>query len=355
MSSYPYVLYPALLLNFMSEQGETCDFNVGDRVQIKEQFLQVADKPNSQHLWKQLYKFIDGFVTIPAWTKVRHALVLLPGIILLLAVIKGFVILGIFGDYGWLVLIIFGLGGAILLWLVFHSQVGQVPNSHLTQKGQKFIQSTLPESFSHLQKKESLPLNDKNQKLHRLKQLKLKLYQKVRQPVGVSDAPVGASERKFKAVLEQHFCCLRVQTQLKFPVTINGKEYAYSTDFAIIFEEIGLSIDVEIDEPYDYKSKKPTHCVDQPNDMIRNQYFIEGNWIVIRFSEAQIVLYPDSCCKTIAKVIRSITGLKRFDKQFANIPNLKATPMWTYRQALRMRKARVREGYLSGRTHLNYS
>jgi very-short-patch-repair endonuclease len=333
MSSYPYVLYPALLLDFMAEQGEMCDFNVEDRVQIKEQSLKVADKPNSQHWWKQLYKLVGGFMTILVWTKVRHVLVLLPGIILLLGVIKGFLILGIFGDLGWLVLTTFGLGGGMLLWLIVHFQGSQPLDRNVNS----------PERLSNVQKKESLTLNSKSQKLHRLKQLKLRLSQKVRQSVGISDAPIGASERQFEAVLKQHFCYLRVQTQLKFPVIINGKEYVYSTDFAIIFNEIGLSIDVEIDEPYDYKSKKPTHCIDQPNDTIRNQYFIEGNWIVIRFSEAQIVLYPDSCCKTIAKVISSITGLKGFDKQFADIPNLKPTPMWTRRQALRMRKARVRE------------
>ncbi len=350
MSSYPYVLIPKLLLDFMAKQGDMSDFNLRDQVGFKEQSLEAVCEANLQLLWKRLYQLVGGLVTIPAWTTLCHVLVLLPGIILSLAAIKGFLILGVFGDFGWLMLTACGFGVMTLLWFIVHFQGSQSLDSNLEHKAKKSIHNPLPEHLSNVQKNSASPLNSNSQKLHRLKQLKVTLYQQVRQPVGKSDAPVGASERTFREVLEQHFYSLCVQTQLNFPVTINGKEYAYSTDFAIIFAEIGLSINVEVDEPYDYKSKQPTHCIDKSNDAIRNQYFIEGNWIVIRFSEAQVVLYPHSCCKTIAKVISRITGLKRFDKQFVDIPDLKPTPMWTYRQAKRMAKAHVRTRYLSCRS-----
>ena len=43
-------------------------------------------------------------------------------------------------------------------------------------------------------------------------------------------------------------------------------------------------------------------------DNQRNQFFLEKNWVVIRFSELQVVKYPDSCCKAIARIISQITG-----------------------------------------------
>jgi hypothetical protein len=76
----------------------------------------------------------------------------------------------------------------------------------------------------------------------------------VLQPDGVTDAPIGASERAFGQVLETFFPG-RVKAQLRLPIP--NWDGAYSTDFTISFPEIGIWIDVEIDEPYDYKTGTP--------------------------------------------------------------------------------------------------
>jgi hypothetical protein len=165
----------------------------------------------------------------------------------------------------------------------------------------------------------------------------------VLQPDGVTDAPVGASERAFGQVLETFFPG-RVKAQLRLPIP--NWDGAYSTDFTISFPEIGIWIDVEIDEPYDYKTGNPTHCSDDERDRNRNSFFLKNNWIVVRFSEEQVVRYPESCCKEIALVIRRVTGIEKYVHDLADAASLGPSPMWTSRQAKKMAKAKIRDKYL---------
>jgi hypothetical protein len=96
------------------------------------------------------------------------------------------------------------------------------------------------------------------------------------------------------------------------------------------------------------RAAPPTASTNKSN-AIRNSFFVEGNWIVIRFSEAQIVLHPHSCCKTIAALVSRIIGSNKFLTSFENVPDLKPTPKWTKREAKRMARQRVRDRYLSRR------
>jgi hypothetical protein len=166
---------------------------------------------------------------------------------------------------------------------------------------------------------------------------------KVLQPDGVTDAPVGASEKAFGQVLEKFFPG-RVHAQLRLPIP--NWDGAYSTDFTISFPEIGIWIDCEIDEPYDYKTGQPTHCTDDERDRNRNSFFLNSNWIVVRFSEEQVVRYSESCCRELVSVVRRVTGMEMYSKGLADIPMLKPTSMWTSRQAKKMAKAKYRDKYL---------
>ena len=165
---------------------------------------------------------------------------------------------------------------------------------------------------------------------------------KVLQPDGVTDAPVGASEKAFSEFLERFFPG-RVHTQLR--LSIPNWDGAYSTDFTISFPEIGIWIDCEIDEPYDYKTGKPTHCIN--SDCNRNTFFLKNNWIVVRFSEEQVVRYPESCCKELAIVIQIVTGMRMYSQELMTIPALLPQPVWTHRQAKKMAKAKYRDRYLN--------
>jgi hypothetical protein len=164
---------------------------------------------------------------------------------------------------------------------------------------------------------------------------------RVLQPDGVTDAPIGASEKAFGQILETFFPG-RVKAQLR--LAIPDWERAYSTDFTVSFPELGIWIDVEIDEPYDYRTGKPTHCID--DDCHRNSFFIKNNWIVVRFSEEQVVRYPESCCRELAGVIQRVTKIQRYSAALSEVPPLNPVPMWTSRLAKKMAKAKTRDTYL---------
>ncbi|BDA76192.1 hypothetical protein CAL7716_103580 (plasmid) [Calothrix sp. PCC 7716] len=321
MSSYPYIVFPQLLLNFIAENSF-------------EEKKVVSRQKNHGKIQNFLAKQAEKgelIITnaIPKWSILRHILLKLPiGLMSFAAAL----ICTIKGVYGGLPLVIEALV-AIMLWISSYIKFRDTPDT---------IGNHHDVNFSCR--------SEKKQGLNRLKKLKMVLARKVKEAAGVSNAPLGTSERAFRAIVEQYFPG-RVSSQLEFPVSIKGKQYAYSTDIAIILDEVGLSIDIEIDEPYDYKSRRPTHCIDDPADARRNQYFVENNWIVIRFSEAQIVMYPHSCCKTIAKVVSRVTGSQRFLKDLHEIPDLQPYPMWTKKQAKKMAGARTRDSYLPKTVH----
>lgn len=104
----------------------------------------------------------------------------------------------------------------------------------------------------------------------------------------------------------------------------------------------GLLIDVEIDEPYVSDSKKPIHCAHslERGDFNRNQYFIRSNCSVVRFSERQIIKYPQQCLDIILA----------FDDN-ACIPSDLQLPsdfyenVWTENDAIRMASENFRDTY----------
>ncbi|MEQ9552360.1 MAG: hypothetical protein RIM23_22445 [Coleofasciculus sp. G3-WIS-01] len=129
-----------------------------------------------------------------------------------------------------------------------------------------------------------------------------------------------------------------------FPIP--GTSWRYSADFILVHQPTGLAIDIEIDEPYEGRTGKPHHCVDRGKDSQRNRFFLERNWVVIRFSELQVVKYPDSCCKAIARVVAQITGDYRGLVRLQSIDDLTLHKQWTVKEARYMAKTRFRNSYL---------
>ncbi|MFC7347009.1 DUF559 domain-containing protein [Chryseobacterium zhengzhouense] len=74
----------------------------------------------------------------------------------------------------------------------------------------------------------------------------------------------------------------------------------YVTDFTYI--KNNLKIDIEIDEPYSIKTRTPYHL----NDSQRNKFFTDKNWVVIRFSESQIIEQSHECCAAIELIAEGI-------------------------------------------------
>lgn len=126
------------------------------------------------------------------------------------------------------------------------------------------------------------------------------------------------------------------------------KNTAYHPDFIFFESDSGLYIDVEIDEPYSSRGL-PTHYR-QPDgtaaDAERNRYFLDKGWVVLRFAESQIVLYPEECCKFLARLVFQLTGKDEYWKQWSYTqPQLPLVQQWTKEQAEMMCIEHYRASY----------
>ena len=155
-------------------------------------------------------------------------------------------------------------------------------------------------------------------------------------PYGVK----GICEPMFYEKLKNYLSDLR--RNLLLP--IKDKKYGYEPDLTYVDEKINLFIDIEIDEPYDGATRKPSHFHNS-YDLDRNAYFNESGWVVIRFAEEQIFKNTLSCCKKVAEVIDILAGSNLLDS-FQDVPDLEAIKQWTYEEALEMERNLFRESYL---------
>jgi hypothetical protein len=181
----------------------------------------------------------------------------------------------------------------------------------------------------------------------RSKLFNISLREIIQQPASQSKGGVqqGVSEKQFFIYLCRYFSgfydfCMGGE----FPIP--GTSFRYTADFILVHKPTGLAIDIEIDEPYDGRTGKPHHCVDRNKDNQRNQFFLERNWVVIRFSELQVVKYPDGCCKAIARVVSQITGDYRGLVQLQNVKELLPQKQWEVKEAVYMAKAKFRNSYI---------
>ncbi|MEA5536788.1 hypothetical protein [Crocosphaera sp. XPORK-15E] len=160
-----------------------------------------------------------------------------------------------------------------------------------------------------------------------------------------SQAKRGHSEERFEGYLKQYFGN-KIKTGVWLQNTDYDKGFHYTPDFAYIDEETNLHIDIEIDEPYGYKRRQPLHYLNLEKEIIRDEFFLDCLWIVIRFSEEQVVKYPQSSCKEIAKIINEVTGNDSILSRFLEVENIEPIERWTYEEALEMASQDYRKGYL---------
>jgi hypothetical protein len=315
MATYPVILYPRLIAEFRKTHQLIIEGKASGRGQKAEVFGQTANVQNE-------------FLAVPVPRKKRSLKLSSIGIVVTGA---GLVAIGVIN-------VATPLGAVALLLGVLTA------TAPLLWRRKKSLASSRPHHYPLPvpAPPEHQPIANTDLKGY-LSELADTMRGKVLQPDGVTDAPVGASEEAFRKVLERFFP-ERVSTQLRLPIP--NWDGAYSTDFTISFPSIGVWIDVEIDEPYDYKTSNPTHCADDERDRNRNSFFLKNNWIVVRFSEEQVVRHPESCCKEIASVIQIVTGMTMYSQALSTVPTLMPMPMWTKQQAKKMAKAKSRDKYL---------
>jgi hypothetical protein len=159
----------------------------------------------------------------------------------------------------------------------------------------------------------------------------------------------GFKEEAFKTFIEQYFRYSHQILDDRF-VLIKNSSKPYEPDFALVNEKNGINIflDIEIDEPYEgtneIATRKPTHY--QYSDTNRNNSFKNRGWIVIRFAEIQVHQQPDSCCKLIADVLKSIDGTYTIPERLSSLKNISIIPQWTIEEAKQWSLEKYRERYL---------
>ncbi len=129
-----------------------------------------------------------------------------------------------------------------------------------------------------------------------------------------------------------------------------GRSIPYGIMAAVCCEKEGLYIDVEIDAPYDGISRICTHCTDDDEDSLRDAYFREMGWVVVRFSEHQVHRNCPSCVSIIEAIVDLCLGggSQGTGKNLLSaIGLLPSAPKWNTFTASEMEKGMAREQYLS--------
>lgn len=73
----------------------------------------------------------------------------------------------------------------------------------------------------------------------------------------------------------------------------------------VLHSSCSCPIDIEIDEPYEFRTKKEIHYIGC-GDKERNNYFISNDWFVLRFSENQIKHHLNDCIKIVKALMHFI-------------------------------------------------
>lgn len=118
----------------------------------------------------------------------------------------------------------------------------------------------------------------------------------------------GYSELIFEKKLKEKFSKQSNYNVLgDVALVVDTNSYPFEPDIAIVENDnkFGIRIDIEIDEPYSGLNKEPIHYIGC-GDKTRDLRLANLGWIVIRFSEKQIVKEPDACVSYINKIIHSI-------------------------------------------------
>lgn len=106
-----------------------------------------------------------------------------------------------------------------------------------------------------------------------------------------------------------------------------------------------LRIDIEIDEPYAGITRQPTHC--KGDDTMRDIYFVDRGWIVIRFSEYQVHMFEKKCLRFISDVIKGVSSTYSIPASLAHSTSTENEKLWDIVQAQKWEKDKYRESYLN--------
>lgn len=138
---------------------------------------------------------------------------------------------------------------------------------------------------------------------------------------------------------------LDIELSNNFHLVIPNYNKPYEPDMVLFDKQLNLYIDIEIDEPYDGFYRYPTHNYraedDFKQDNIRDLFFTESGWVVIRFTEKQVHKQPTECIDYIKNVINSI-----YNKEFSKTAKCDLENQWDENLCIQWQLNNYREKYL---------
>lgn len=153
----------------------------------------------------------------------------------------------------------------------------------------------------------------------------------------------GYKENDFYHQLKQNIIDIEIANNVHMVIPYFNKPY--EPDIILFDKSLNLYIDIEIDEPYDGYYRYPTHYIspedETKQDNIRDLFFTESGWIVIRFTEKQVHCYTNECIDYIKNVLNSI-----YNRAFTNNVKCEKEHQWDYNQCIQWQKFYYREKYL---------
>lgn len=120
----------------------------------------------------------------------------------------------------------------------------------------------------------------------------------------------------------------------RFKVYKSLKYGYYFPDIVIVDKISYLVFDIEIDEPYTLEDKAPVHYGNI--DSARNEYFVNNGFLVIRFTEEQVIYYTNECVQIISEVADAFILFKELtevDKINSDIFSKILSKSWDYQEA----------------------
>jgi len=163
----------------------------------------------------------------------------------------------------------------------------------------------------------------------------------------------GFKENDFFNQIKLQFSDIELTNNVHMVIPNYNKPY--EPDIVLFDKNLNLYFDIEIDEPYDGYFRYPTHCInleeEVKQDNIRDLFFTESGWVVIRFTEKQVHCQANECIDYIKNVLNSI-----YNRAFLTDAKCERENQWDYNQCIQWQKIFYREKYLGiDRFHKQYN
>jgi hypothetical protein len=158
--------------------------------------------------------------------------------------------------------------------------------------------------------------------------------------------PPQSGHSDIRSYSDDYFWKILTESNMGVQIHRNGhldvpcRAIPYESAFTLTDNEGRWFMDVEIDVPYDGWYRVPMHCVDGKED-VRDGYFNQCGWTVVRFTEHQVRTQPEACVELLKSIVSCLQGTSTELKNAVAPEN-----RWTFKDAVAMERDLYREKYL---------